>query len=171
MEINAKGLQIIKACEGLRLVAYKCSAGVWTIGYGHTGADVYEGLQITPSQAEKLLLDDLHWTYKIISRYVRLELNSNQFSSLCSFIFNVGSGNFKASTLRQKLNRGDLIGASNEFWKWRRANGVILQGLVKRREVEKLLFLSPMPQTQYHHASESPQRSMLGALKAYCFRT
>lgn len=146
MEINSRGLQIIKVCEGLRLDAYKCSAGIWTIGYGSiddAGVPVTEGLRIDESKADKLLLDDLAWTYKIIARYVRVELNSNQFSALCSFIFNIGSGNFKASTLRQKLNRGDFIGASNEFWKWRRANGIILRGLVKRRELEELLFLLP----------------------------
>ncbi len=140
MQIGPKGLKLIKVCEGLRLTAYKCSAGVWTIGYGHTGADVYDGLQIDEITADNLLLDDLAWVHRIIPKFIRLELNQGQFDALCSLIFNIGSGNFKASTLRSKLNREDYDGAANEFWKWRRGGGVILPGLVKRRECERLLF-------------------------------
>ena len=77
-----------------------------------------------------------------VARLVRIPLTENQFGSLVSFTYNVGSGNLKASTLRQKLNRGDVEGALLEFPKWRRAGGKILLGLVRRREAEKQLFVA-----------------------------
>lgn len=171
---------IIKACEGLRLDAYLCPANVWTIGYGHTRT-AKSGLHIDESEAENLLRIDLAQTELFVSRYIRLELNQNQFDALCSLVFNIGPGNFKASTLRMKLNRGDIEGAAAEFPKWRKAGGRVLPGLVKRRLMERDLFLqpleqalfeqspSPTPQKQCHQPSESPRYSILGAWKA-CWR-
>ena len=75
-----------------------------------------------------------------VSRLIQVPLTENQFGALISFTYNVGSGNLKASTLRQKLNRGDFDGASLEFPKWRRAGGKILRGLVRRRIAEQLHF-------------------------------
>tara|TARA_R110000851_G_C13101976_1_gene568676 strand:+ start:1914 stop:2447 length:534 start_codon:yes stop_codon:yes gene_type:complete len=177
--MRVKDARIIKACEGLRFAAYLCPAGVWTIGYGHTRT-AKSGLHIDESGADNLLRMDLATAELFVSRYVRLELNQNQFDALVSLVFNIGSGNFKASTLRMKLNRGDVTGAANEFWKWRRGGGKILPGLVKRRELEVTLFqtpvvqpqsLSPTPQTQYHQPSVSPRYSIVGAWKAYWNRT
>ena len=75
-----------------------------------------------------------------VARIVRTSLNLNQFSSLVSLVYNIGSGRFMSSTIRSKLNRQDYTGASNEFWKWRRSNGRIMRGLVLRREDEAKLF-------------------------------
>jgi lysozyme len=135
--------RIIKACEGLRLRKYLCPADVWTIGYGHTGH--ISKSPITESEADKLLDDDLAIVEIQMARCVRLELNINQKGALLSLIFNIGIGNFRASTLRMKLNRGDLAGAAAEFPKWRRGGGKILPGLVKRRELERQLFVLPVP--------------------------
>ena len=168
--VNTK---IIKVCEGLRLNAYLCPADVWTIGYGHTQT-AKPGLQIDESEAENLLRIDLASSELFVSRYIRLELNQNQFDALVSLVFNIGCGNFKASTLRMKLNRGDFIGAANEFPKWRKGGGRVLPGLVRRRALEKELFErspSPKPQTQYHQPSVSPRYSIVGAWKACWNRT
>jgi len=177
--VRVVNTDIIKACEGLRLDAYLCPANVWTIGYGHTRT-AKSGLHIDESEAENLLRIDLAQTELFVSRYVHLELNQNQFDALCSLVFNIGSGNFKASTLRMKLNRGDIEGAAAEFPKWRKAGGRVLPGLVKRRALEQALFRfpvqgpeplspSPTPQKQCHQPSESPRYSILGAWKA-CWR-
>ena len=77
---------------------------------------------------------------RAIGSLVRVSLTSNQRSALISFVYNVGSGNFQRSTMRMKLNRHDYDGCANEFWKWRRAGGRILNGLVRRRKSEEQLF-------------------------------
>ncbi len=145
MKCNEVGLDIIKTFEGFSSVPYKCPAGYWTIGYGsiwdHNGNRVTKNHPtISEEEAEELLRREVEHAEKVISLLVSVPLTENQFSSLCSFIYNVGSGNFKASTLRSKLQRMDYVGASNEFPKWRRAGGKILRGLVIRREKEKELF-------------------------------
>lgn len=146
MLISDKGLTIIKYFEGFRAEPYLCPAGVATIGYGSTRLANNEPVTlshppISREQGEELLLLELKHIYGYLAKYVKVVLNQNQFDALCSFVYNLGVGNFISSTLRQKLNRGNYIGAANEFWKWRRANGKILQGLVRRRKMEEELFL------------------------------
>lgn len=141
MRINAAGLQLIKDFEGLKLKAYKCPADVWTIGYGSTGAHVYEGLEITKERAEELLMEDLERFEEGVSRVSKVPLTSNQFSALVSFAFNLGVRALEKSTLLRKLNSGDYEGAANEFKKWVFAGGKKLAGLERRREAEKALFL------------------------------
>lgn len=141
MRVSSKGLAIIKAAEGLRLSPYRCSAGVWTIGYGSTRGVTKNTGAITEEQAlVRLKMDVLNEADRPLKNLVRVNLNQNQYDALASLVFNIGQGNFKSSTLRQKLNRGDYEGAAGEFWKWRRAGGKVLPGLVKRREVEEKLF-------------------------------
>ena len=140
MKTGRNGINLIKSFEGLRLHAYKCPAGVWTIGYGHTKG-VKKGDMITELKAETLLIIDLQSSENAINSLVKVPLTPNQFDSLASFVFNVGSGNFQKSTLLKKLNNKDYTGASNEFGKWVFANKKKLLGLVKRREAEKELFL------------------------------
>ena len=171
--MRVSNTSIIKACEGLYLDAYLCPANVWTIGYGHTQT-AKSGLHIDEPVADNLLAIDLASTELFVSRYVRLELNQNQFDALVSLVFNIGPGNFRASTLRMKLNRGDVAGAATEFPKWRKGGGRVLPGLVKRRALEQALFeLSPgpTPQTQYPQPSVSPGYSIVAAWKAYWNRT
>lgn len=140
--VGDKGIALIKACEGLRLKPYLCSANVPTIGYGTTGPQItLDMAPISHSEAILMLKDGLAWVEKTILTGVHVSLNQHQFDALASLIYNIGSGNFMSSTLRMKLNRGDYEGAANEFWKWRKAGGQILQGLVKRRELEERLFL------------------------------
>jgi len=145
--INSEGLAIIKAFEGWSATPYRCPANVWTIGYGSTwemdGSPITgDHTFITEDYGEALLRRELRHVYSAIRRLVNVPLNEDQYSSLCSFIYNVGSGNFQSSTLRMKLNRYDYWGASQEFKKWRMASGRVLKGLVRRRVSETALFLS-----------------------------
>jgi GH24 family phage-related lysozyme (muramidase) len=142
MKINQAGLDLIKSFEGLRCNAYKCPAGVWTIGYGHT-LNVVRGQIIDVITAEQLLKQDLQQFERAVDKLITVPLTDNQFSALVSFAFNCGEGALSTSTLRRKLNGGDYLGAALEFLKWTRANGKVLPGLVRRRNAEKQLFLKP----------------------------
>lgn len=142
MITNDAGRDIIKRFEGLRLKAYRCPAGVWTIGYGHTG-DVEEGMVITKHQAETILEFDLERFERAVARLAP-KANHNQFSALVSFAFNVGIGALEKSILLRRFNQGFVHAAADEFRKWTRAGGKVLPGLVKRREAERQLFLTPM---------------------------
>lgn len=139
-KINEAGLSIIMKFEGCKLKAYKCPAGVWTIGYGHTGADVHEGLLISQAMAERLLLQDLEKFCKAVVDMVTVKISENQFSALVSLCFNIGAGALAKSTLMKKINARDFHAAAAQFDLWNKAGGKVLEGLVKRREAERVLF-------------------------------
>lgn len=141
MRINDKGLELIKKYEGCRLLAYKCPAGVWTIGYGHT-TDVKSGMAITKADAERLLLQDIKRFEEGVEALVKVPLTSNQFSALVSFAFNCGLSALRSSTLLKKLNVGDLNGAAREILRWDKVNKKPVEGLTKRRKEEQKLFLT-----------------------------
>ena len=142
--INDAGLRLIKSWEGLRLEAYLCPAGVWTIGYGSTGPHVYQGLTITEKEAEDLLRKDLFRFEDAVSRMVRYPLTDNEYAALVSWTFNLGQGALADSTLLRRLNLGEQpsIVIQQEFPKWVYANGKRLQGLVNRRQAEIDLAVS-----------------------------
>lgn len=142
MKVNFVGKDLIKKYEGCKLEAYKCPAGIWTIGYGHTGQDVFEGKTITQQEADSLLSKDLTRFEKFLNRIIKVPINQNQFNALVSFTYNLGIGALQNSTLLKKLNNNDFIGAANEFDRWVYAGGKKLEGLVRRRKEEKELFLS-----------------------------
>lgn len=123
------------------MTAYKCPAGVWTIGYGHT-ATAKQGMTITQAKAVELLKNDLARFEAGVNTYVKVPINQNQFDALVSFSYNVGSGALKTSTLLKKLNAKDYQGAADEFLRWNKASGKVLAGLTKRRETERALFLT-----------------------------
>lgn len=122
------------------LKAYKCPAGVWTIGYGHTHG-VTEGLTITEQIADELLKEDLKDFEKCIND-LHINLRQNQFDALVALVFNIGTGRFQSSTLRKKLaaNATDQT-IAKEFKKWVYAGGKVLQGLINRRNEEAELWL------------------------------
>lgn len=132
--------KFIKAKEGLRLHAYKCPAGVWTIGYGHTKG-VTPGQSITKEKADKFFDEDLYSIaeYPISDILYKngVKINQDQFDALCSFVYNVGMGNFKQSTLLKKVlvNPNDTS-IAGEFAKWNKSHGKELTGLTIRREFE-----------------------------------
>lgn len=143
-DVHAAGVDLIKHFEGLFLNAYKCPAGVYTIGYGHTGlkhkdGTVYAGRKITVEQAEELLRHDLDVFEGRVSSLITVPLNDNEFAALVSFDFNTGG--LADSTLRRKLNAGDRSGAAAEFARWNKAAGKTLAGLTRRRAAERDMFL------------------------------
>lgn len=138
--INEAGLALIKQFEGLRLIAYQCTANVWTIGYGHTKG-VKSGDRITLAQANKYLAEDVKGFEKSINDLVNVPLNDNQFSALVSFVFNVGTRAFYESEMLGLLNKGKYYDAACQFPRWNMASGKVTDGLVNRRDAEKRLFL------------------------------
>lgn len=137
--------KLVRDFEGLSLSAYRCPAGILTIGYGHTG-DVYEGQRVTAADANMLLISDLDKVALHVNRFLSIDVSQRQFDALCSFAFNVGAwdGGLSTSTLLRKLNQGDIQGAEDEFGRWVYAtvNGkkTKMPGLVRRREAEAKLF-------------------------------
>ena len=142
MNISKIGIEFIKQYEGCRLIAYKCPAGILTIGYGHTGLDVTEGLEITQGEAETLLRNDLAKFEDCVTYAVEVELDQNQFDALVSFAYNVGCAAMAGSTLVKLLNSGDDLAAAQQFPRWAKAGGKTVAGLLRRREAEKTLFLA-----------------------------
>lgn len=137
LTISKKGLNIIKKYEGCRLTAYKCPAGVWTIGYGHT-AGVTEGMKITHAQADAFLKADCKSAEKAVNSYYNTyRWNQNQFDALVSFTFNCGSANLKTLLKSGKRTISEISKAITLYDK---ANGKVLAGLTKRRAEEKALF-------------------------------
>lgn len=141
MKTSHKGIDLIKEFEGLRLKAYKCPGGIWTIGYGHT-AGVKPGMVISEAQAEEYLKADLIAFEKYLNG-LGLALNQNQFDALISFIYNVGTGNFSSSTLLRKVKANPLDNSiMDEFLKWVYSKGRVLPGLQRRRLAEMKLYFS-----------------------------
>lgn len=148
MKMGSDGLDLVKSFEGLYLKAYKCPAGVWTIGYGHTGKvdgkAICSGMTITKAKATSLLQDDMKTFEKAVTDLVKVKLNQHQFDALVSFAFNCGAGNLKSSTLLKMVNSKNFTAAGDEFLKWNKAGGKVLAGLTRRRKEEKKLFLLPV---------------------------
>lgn len=142
MEASHRGLELIAKWEGFVPTAYVCPGGVWTIGYGHTGG-VKEGDVISEGVAALLLSRDVAGVENGLNR-LKLKLNQNQFDALVSFIYNIGIGNFRISTILKHLEKKEYTKASEQFGMWKYSNHRILSGLVKRREEEKELFLTPL---------------------------
>ena len=139
MNIGTKGLDLIRFFEGLELNAYQCAAGVWTIGYGHT-KDVQQGMTISEARANEMLAEELNEYESYINGLVTVELNQDQFDAMVSWVYNLGVGNLKASTLLKVLNAGDYDGVPAQMMRWNKAGGKVLEGLTKRRQAEADLF-------------------------------
>jgi lysozyme len=146
-QINQAGLDLIKSFEGYArqiagstdVKAYQDVVGIWTIGYGHTGSDVHSGLRITQAQAEDLLRKDLATAERIVTNAVKVSLSDNEYAALVSFVFNTGS--LPGTTLLRLLNAGDRAGAADQFLRWNKAGGSVVEGLTRRRKAERALFL------------------------------
>jgi len=141
MHISNNGLDLIRRFEGLRLRAYLCPGGVWTIGYGHTGPDVKPGLRISSEEADALLRGDVARFGAGVSA-IAGACTQGQHDALVSFAFNLGLGALMSSTLLKKHRAADRGGAAAEFGRWTHARGRVLPGLVRRRAAEAALYLS-----------------------------
>ncbi|HDC4403174.1 TPA: lysozyme [Enterobacter cloacae] len=146
MQTSEKGIALIKQFEGCKLTAYQDSVGVWTIGYGWTqpvdGKPIRAGMTIKQETAERLLKTGLVSYESDVSRLAKAGLTQGQFDALVSFTYNLGARSLSTSTLLRKLNAGDYAGAADEFLRWNKAGGKVLNGLTRRREAERALFLS-----------------------------
>lgn len=132
-------IDLVKASEGCRLTAYRDAVGILTIGYGSTGG-IKEGQTITQEQAEEMLIDDLDAAAEAVRKLVTVPLNQGQFDALCDFVFNLGEGRLRDSTLLRLLNHGRYGEAAAQFRFWVMAGGHPLPGLVKRRAAERAMF-------------------------------
>lgn len=147
MKIGQKGLNLLKEFEGCKLKAYKCPAGVWTIGIGSTfyenGKKVQAG-DVLESEAKAIeLLSKTLAGYERSVNIVNVPLNQNEFDALVCLCYNIGAGNFNSSTLVNLLKHGEPRGeVALQFLRWNKAGGKELLGLTRRRQAEMELFLS-----------------------------
>jgi lysozyme len=143
VQVNEAGLKLIKKFEGLRLRAYRCPAGVWTIGYGHTKT-AKRGQVITEAEADRLLREDLHvFERGVLDALGGAPTTENQFSAMVSLAFNIGLGAFRRSKVLALHKAGKTAEAARAFANWRKAGGKVLPGLVRRRAAEAKLYLTP----------------------------
>jgi len=148
MKVNAEGYALLKKFEGCVLKAYKCPAGVWTIGFGNTfyedGTKVKEGDVITQQRADELAKYIVEQFATSIRAMIKQQLSENQFSACVSLAYNIGTGGFKKSSVLRKLNANPTDPTiADSFRLWNKGGGVILKGLVRRREAEIALYFKP----------------------------
>ena len=139
MNISQEGIALIKKFEGCELEAYRDSVNVLTIGYGHT-KDVKEGDSCTQEQAEEWLVEEMEEYEGYINDQVEVDLEQYQFDALVSWVYNLGPTNLGNSTLLKLLNAVDYNKTPSQIKRWNKAGGKTLQGLIRRREAEALLF-------------------------------
>ena len=146
MKVSDDCIKMIKHHEGVRLKPYKDPIGLWTVGVGHLIGDgktlpIEWFRTFTMDEVDELLKKDLQRFERGVLRLCPNHLTQSRFDALVSFAFNVGLGNLQASTLRQKHNRGDVLGAAKEFLRWNKAGGKVFRGLTIRRQDESNLYL------------------------------
>lgn len=173
-KISANAQNLIKSFEGLARLgddglirSYRCSAGRWTIGWGHTKG-VRSGQKITEEEAQQFFLDDVRTFEKAIKRQVKVPLSQNQFDALVCLVYNIGERGFAKSTLLTKLNKGLYDEVPEQILRWNKAtvdgNLQTLRGLTRRRAAEAALFSmdAPLPA---NGGEEPPQKVEQKALK------
>lgn len=159
MNCNAEGLAIIKEFEGCKLISYQDGNGIWTIGWGHTGPDIMDGVTCTQEQADAWLEDDVGVATSIIADAITADLNENQFSACVSLCFNIGPGHKDVrdgfvtqrsgapSTILTHINSGNLGSVPADFLQWDHVAGKTSAGLLRRRLREKMLWQTPLSDT------------------------
>ena len=139
LKTSQEGISLIKSFEGCELTAYRCSANVPTIGFGHT-AGVSDGDTCTQEEAETMLAEDLEEFEDYVKNYVESELQQNEFDALVAWTYNLGPANLKESTMLKELNSGNFEEVPRQKKRWNRAGGEVHDGLIRRREAESRLF-------------------------------
>lgn len=139
MKTSEEGKALIKKFEGCELKAYLCPAQVWTIGYGHT-AGVNEGDVCTQEDADRMLSEDLEEFEGYVREAVDVALEQNEFDALVAWTYNLGPGNLQSSTMLKRINEKKFEDVPSEMRRWNKSGGKVLDGLVRRREAEALLF-------------------------------
>jgi lysozyme len=138
------GLALTKNFESCVLTAYADQGGVWTIGYGHTGPGVHAGMTITQAQADIFLESDVSGAVTCINKLATAKINQNQFDALVDFVFNLGCASLSISQLLREVNSGNFSDAATQFLRWDHVKGVVVQGLLRRRQAEATLFNTPI---------------------------
>ena len=147
MEISNQVIKIIEECEGFKSEAYLDEGGLPTIGFGTTrvnGQPVHMGMTCTREEAEEWIMEHLNGELSSLQKLITVDLNQNQLDAIADFAYNEGIGAFGGSTLLRRINSGDFDAAADQFSKWITCKGKILQGLVKRRNLERTLFTTPV---------------------------
>lgn len=149
MKINQATVELVKEFEGFSAKAYKCPAGIWTIGYGTTaaagvGITPKEGMTISQSDAEGYLHGALEKFASQIEDAITAPINENEFGAFVSLAYNIGPGAFKKSSALSSFNAGDKAKSAKAILLWNKAGGKVLKGLTRRREAERKLFLTPV---------------------------
>lgn len=141
-QINQAGFELIKSFESCVLHVYRDAVGLPTIGWGHLIKAGESFTTLTQEEADELFRQDLAIFETAVATLVKVPLTDNQFAALVSLAFNIGTGNFKDSTLLRLLNHGEYQMAADQFGRWNKAKGRVLKGLTRRRAAERALFLS-----------------------------
>lgn len=142
MKFTDDGLKLIELFEGCKLESYRDINGLWTVGIGHKSNSVHEGMRIDQAEAEALLSADLSSTRQLVSHALGdIVLNDNQFTALCCLTFNIGYGNLRSSTVLRQIRSGNLPDAANAFLLWNKFGVMVSEGLTRRRQRERDLFL------------------------------
>jgi lysozyme len=173
--ISNQGKELIKRFEGLHKVqpdgtvtSYRCPAGKWTIGYGSVKG-IRSGLKITKQEAEDLLIKDITEHEHYVKQYVQVPLTQGQYDALVSFVFNLGGGNFRSSTLLKKLNKGLYDECPEQFMRWNKArvDGKLtaLKGLTRRRAAEAAVFSADAKLPSDDGGAIAPQKVTASAQK------
>lgn len=191
MKVSNAGLDLIKKHEGLRLNAYRCPAGVWTIGYGITSSAgvgaVTPGMKITQAEAEEMLRKALFVFERGVQDVLTRRPTQHQFDAMVSLAYNIGVPAFRRSSVARHFNNGDIEKAAGSFLMWNKANGKVLPGLTKRRADERAWFLrpdapvakpepeppkvepTPVPPLEIEPAPEKPGKSLAAWILAALF--
>ena len=139
LKTSQEGISLIKSFEGCELTSYRCSANVSTIGFGHT-AGVSDGDTCTQEEAETMLADDLVEFEDYVKKYVEIDLQQHEFDALVAWTYNLGPSSLRESTMLKELNNNNHDEVPRQIKRWNRAGGEVLDGLIRRREAESLLF-------------------------------
>ena len=157
-----EGVDLVTLFEGYSSSPYRCAAGVWTIGFGTTRYPDRRRVtksdpDCTREQAEQWLHHELEKAEQVVIRYCKIYLNKKQRAALASFVYNLGSGAFRASTLRRKINAGDFDDVPYQMSRWNKAGGRVLRGLTSRRAAEVELWKAGVSQhliENYNHEQQ-----------------
>lgn len=145
-------INLIKEFEGCALQAYQDLGGVWTIGYGCIHG-VEHGMKIDQAEADRRLEMDINDTLTRVKTQIHVPLSDHQLAALTCFTYNEGAGHLMESTLEKLLNAGNYSSAADAFLMWDKCRGVVVPGLLRRRQAERTLFLTsePMPESALSH--------------------
>lgn len=140
--VSNEGRRLIQNYESCRLKAYRDSNGIWTIGWGHTGPEVVQGLEWTQDKADQVFAADLGRFERAVENFLGQSATQGQFDAMVSLAYNIGTEGFRTSSVLRRFNSGDLKGSARAFALWIKDNDSIEEGLVYRRAAEIVRFMS-----------------------------